>query len=87
MCVSLLLLHHDVLLQIFTIEDKKEMDAYVPSAKEMCRFYDKAHCSCVELKDKVKASWSKVFLPHTYISNYVVEVAYTKKFVAFISMK
>lgn len=45
--------------QIFTIEDKKEMDAYVPSAREMCRFYDKAHCSCVELKDKVKASWSK----------------------------
>ncbi|CAK7352744.1 unnamed protein product [Dovyalis caffra] len=45
--------------QIFTIEDRAEMDVYVPSAKEMCRFYDKAQCSYVELKDKIKASWSK----------------------------
>jgi hypothetical protein len=55
---------------------------YVPSAKELCRFYDKAWCSYVELKDKIEASWSKVFFSCAHISNYVVGVALTKKFLA-----
>ncbi|XP_024446017.1 endoribonuclease Dicer homolog 3 isoform X3 [Populus trichocarpa] len=45
--------------QIYTIEDRAEVHVYVPSAKELCRFYDKAWCSYVELKDKIEASWSK----------------------------
>lgn len=45
--------------QIYTIEDRAEVHVYVPSAKESCRFYDKAWCSYVELKDKIEASWSK----------------------------
>ncbi|XP_011002830.1 PREDICTED: endoribonuclease Dicer homolog 3-like isoform X2 [Populus euphratica] len=45
--------------QIYTIEDRAEVHVYVPSAKESCRFYDKAWCSYVELKDKIEASRSK----------------------------
>ncbi|KAL3566321.1 hypothetical protein D5086_031736 [Populus alba] len=45
--------------QIYTIEDRAEVHVYVPSAKESCRFYDKAWCSYAELKDKIEASWSK----------------------------
>jgi len=70
------------LLQIYTIEDRAEVHVYVPSAKELCRFYDKAWCSYVELKDKIEASWSKVFFSCVRVSNYVVEVALTKKFLA-----
>nr|AXY97501.1 Dicer-like 3 [Populus tomentosa] len=47
------------IMKIYTIEDRAEVHVYVPSAKELCRFYDKAWCSYVELKDKIEASWSK----------------------------
>ncbi|XP_060673707.1 endoribonuclease Dicer homolog 3a isoform X2 [Ziziphus jujuba] len=45
--------------QIYTIEDKTEMELYVPSAKVTCRFYDQLRCSFLDLKEKMEASWSK----------------------------
>ncbi|KAF2285070.1 hypothetical protein GH714_037736 [Hevea brasiliensis] len=45
--------------QVYTIEDRTEMDIHVPSARETCRFYDKAQCYSSELKSKIEASWSK----------------------------
>ncbi|KAK8597626.1 hypothetical protein V6N13_095026 [Hibiscus sabdariffa] len=44
---------------IYTIEDRTEMEAYVPSAKESCRFYDPAELSSSDLKAMLEASWSK----------------------------
>ncbi|OAY54204.1 endoribonuclease Dicer homolog 3 isoform X4 [Manihot esculenta] len=45
--------------QVFTIEDRTEMDIHVPSARETCRFYDKAQHYSSDLKSKIEASWSK----------------------------
>ncbi|KAK8291997.1 hypothetical protein V6Z11_D06G092800 [Gossypium hirsutum] len=44
---------------IYTIEDRTEMEACVPSAKESCRFFDPAQFSSLDLKAKVEASWLK----------------------------
>ncbi|PPS15677.1 hypothetical protein GOBAR_AA04905 [Gossypium barbadense] len=44
---------------IYTIEDRTEMEACVPSAKESCRFFDPAQFSSLDLKTKVEASWLK----------------------------
>ncbi|XVE97781.1 hypothetical protein REPUB_Repub03eG0048300 [Reevesia pubescens] len=44
---------------IYTIEDRTEMEAYVPSAKESCRFFDPTQFSSLELKAMVEASWFK----------------------------
>lgn len=60
-------LHHshiniyNILLQIYTTDDGKEMEVYVPSAKETCIFYDQAWFPSLNLKAKLEASWSKVF--------------------------
>lgn len=53
-----------MLLQIYTTDDRKEMEAYVPSAKEICIFYDQAWFPSLNLKEKLEASWSKVFHDH-----------------------
>ncbi|KAH9653047.1 Endoribonuclease Dicer [Citrus sinensis] len=45
--------------QVFTIEDKTEMEVFVPSAKESCRFYDQSKFCGSDLKGKLEASWSK----------------------------
>nr|WOD55121.1 DICER-like protein 3 [Abelmoschus esculentus] len=52
-------LEYVLLLQIYTIEDRTEMEVYVPFAKESCRFYDPAELSCSDLKEMVEISWSK----------------------------
>ncbi|KAA3477366.1 Endoribonuclease Dicera [Gossypium australe] len=44
---------------IYTIEDRTEMEACVPSAKESCRFFDPAQFPSLDLKAKVEASWLK----------------------------
>lgn len=41
------------------------MEVYVPSAKETCRFYDKAQMPSPVLKAIIEALWFKVFL-HLY---------------------
>lgn len=45
--------------QVYTIEDKTEMEVYVPSAKESYRFYDPTRHSFLDLKAKIEASWLK----------------------------
>lgn len=50
------------------------MDVHVPSARETCRFYDKAQHYSSDLKSKIEASWSKVFLHRIYIHMFMVKV-------------
>ncbi|XP_059641179.1 endoribonuclease Dicer homolog 3 [Cornus florida] len=45
--------------QIYTIEDKTELEEFVPSAKETCRFYDQAVYSDLVLKAKLEHSLVK----------------------------
>ncbi|GMJ15749.1 dicer-like 3, DICER-LIKE 3 [Hibiscus trionum] len=45
---------------IYTIEDRTEMEAYVPIAKESCRFFDPTQFSSLDLKAEVEASWLKM---------------------------
>ncbi|XP_015572953.2 endoribonuclease Dicer homolog 3 [Ricinus communis] len=45
--------------QIYTIEDRTEMDVHVPSAREICKFYDIAQLYSSDIKSKIEASWSK----------------------------
>lgn len=45
--------------RVYSIEDRKEVETYVPSAKEIRRFYDPQEYSNSDLKEKIKASWSK----------------------------
>lgn len=52
----------NLVLQIHTIEDKTEMEVYAPSAKVTHRFYDQMRYQFLDLKEKLEASWSKVFL-------------------------
>lgn len=54
-----------VLLQIYTIQDRTEMEAYVPSAKESCRFYDPTQFSSLDLKAMAEAYRLKVSM-HLY---------------------
>ncbi|XVE70817.1 hypothetical protein DITRI_Ditri10aG0101000 [Diplodiscus trichospermus] len=44
---------------IYTIKDRTEMEACVPSAKESCRFFDPTRFSSLDLKAMVEASWLK----------------------------
>ncbi|XVF35247.1 hypothetical protein REPUB_Repub18cG0129200 [Reevesia pubescens] len=44
---------------IYTIEDRSEMEAFVPSAKECCRFFDPTQFSSLDLKALVEAYWLK----------------------------
>ncbi|CAN4127930.1 unnamed protein product [Withania somnifera] len=46
--------------QIYTLEDRVELDEFVPSAKETCKFYDPILSLNTELKEKLEFSWSKV---------------------------
>ncbi|KAJ4951413.1 hypothetical protein NE237_028245 [Protea cynaroides] len=45
--------------KIFTIEDKAELELFVPSAKEINRYYDPIIFWPEELKGKLNSSWSK----------------------------
>ncbi|XP_020536663.1 endoribonuclease Dicer homolog 3a isoform X2 [Jatropha curcas] len=45
--------------QIYTIEDRTEMDVHIPSAREICRFYDKVQLYGSDLKSKIEALWTK----------------------------
>ncbi|KAM4077934.1 hypothetical protein ACJW30_12G177800 [Castanea mollissima] len=45
--------------QLYTTDDRKEMEVYVPSATETCIFYDQAWFPSLNLKEKLEASWSK----------------------------
>ncbi|XP_050220026.1 endoribonuclease Dicer homolog 3 isoform X2 [Mercurialis annua] len=45
--------------QIYTIEDKAEINVHVPSARETCRFFNKASFCSLDIKSKIEASWSK----------------------------
>ncbi|CAN1351379.1 Endoribonuclease Dicer homolog 3a [Linum perenne] len=45
--------------QIYTIKDRSDMEMYVPSAKETCKFYDKAWFCAGDLKAEIETSWSK----------------------------
>ncbi|XP_007012461.2 PREDICTED: endoribonuclease Dicer homolog 3 [Theobroma cacao] len=45
---------------IYTIQDRTEMEAYVPSAKESCRFYDPTQFSSLDLKAMAEAYRLKI---------------------------
>ncbi|OWM84088.1 hypothetical protein CDL15_Pgr009335 [Punica granatum] len=45
--------------QVYTVEDRAEMETYVPSAKETCRFYDIFESLSSDLKEKMEAVFSK----------------------------
>ncbi|PHU09306.1 Endoribonuclease Dicer -like protein 3a [Capsicum chinense] len=45
--------------QIYTLENRVELDEFVPSAKETSKFYDPIVFSNTELKENLKFSWSK----------------------------
>lgn len=45
--------------QIYTIEDRTELEVFIPSAKEINRFYDASQFHNLDLKAKLKSSWSK----------------------------
>ncbi|XP_056166664.1 endoribonuclease Dicer homolog 3 isoform X3 [Syzygium oleosum] len=45
--------------QIYTVEDRTEIEGYVPSAKHICWFFDQPLFSNASLKEKMEASWSK----------------------------
>ncbi|XP_043722967.1 endoribonuclease Dicer homolog 3a isoform X4 [Telopea speciosissima] len=45
--------------KICTIEDKAELELYVPSAKEITRYYDPISFRCEDLKAKLNSSLSK----------------------------
>lgn len=49
------------------IEDSAELDVLIPSAKEICRFYDQSMASNMELKKKLDCSRSKVTGYYVYI--------------------
>ncbi|MBA0728554.1 hypothetical protein Golax_001444, partial [Gossypium laxum] len=45
---------------IYTIEDMTEMETYVPTAKESCRFFDPTRFCSSGLKAMIKASWLEI---------------------------
>ncbi|KAH1033291.1 hypothetical protein J1N35_045465 [Gossypium stocksii] len=45
---------------IYTIEDMIEMETYVPTAKESCRFFDPTRFCSLGLKAMIAASWLKM---------------------------
>ncbi|CAL5419477.1 unnamed protein product [Camellia sinensis] len=45
--------------QIYTVEDRTELEEIIPSAEEICRFYDPAVSLNMDLKAKLESSWKK----------------------------
>ncbi|MBA0752984.1 hypothetical protein Gogos_000140, partial [Gossypium gossypioides] len=45
---------------MYTIEDMTEMETYVPTAKESCRFFDPTRFCSSGLKAMIEASWLKI---------------------------
>ncbi|PSS19311.1 Endoribonuclease Dicer 3a like [Actinidia chinensis var. chinensis] len=45
--------------QVYTIEDRTELEKIIPSAKEICRFYDPAVSINMDLKAKLETLWEK----------------------------
>ncbi|XP_027190700.1 endoribonuclease Dicer homolog 3a isoform X2 [Cicer arietinum] len=54
----------------YTVVDRTEMDVYIPSAKESCRFYEQARFPALSLKPKIEASWSKCNVLSEFQSDY-----------------
>lgn len=46
-------------IQVYTLEDRVELEEYVSSAKPTCRFYDPLPVN-LEIKDKIESAFSKV---------------------------
>lgn len=55
-----------VLVQVYTVKDRTEIEEYVPSAVQTCKLYDPTWLPCLDLKAKLEASWSKVVDLHHY---------------------
>ncbi|KAF7134712.1 hypothetical protein RHSIM_Rhsim08G0003600 [Rhododendron simsii] len=45
--------------QVYTIDDRTELEEIIPSAKETCIFYDPAVSFNMELKEKLESLWKK----------------------------
>ncbi|KAL7112075.1 hypothetical protein ACP275_05G130300 [Erythranthe tilingii] len=45
--------------QIYIVEDRVNLEEYIPSPKQICRFYDPVQIPYVEIKAKLECSWSK----------------------------
>ncbi|PRQ25534.1 putative ribonuclease III post-transcriptional gene silencing PAZ-Argonaute family [Rosa chinensis] len=45
--------------QVYTVEDRTEIEEHVPSAVQICKFYDPTWLISVDLKAKMEALWSK----------------------------
>ncbi|KAK2391994.1 dicer [Trifolium repens] len=54
----------------YVVEDRTEMDVYIPSAKESCRYYDQARFPALSLKPKIEALWSKCDVLLEFQSNF-----------------
>lgn len=68
------LLSYNLLTQIYTVEDKTEVEVYAPTARETRAFYNPTWFPSSELKEKIKASWSKVLLVDNYIQAFPFRV-------------
>ena len=49
-------------MQVYTVEDRTEIETFVPSAVHKCRFYKQAPSAYSDLKEKMEALLSKVVL-------------------------
>ena len=55
-----------LVVQVYTVEDRTEIEEHVPSAREICRLYNSTWLTFMDLKAKMEALWSKVVdLHHT----------------------
>lgn len=54
-----------MLVKVYAIEDRAEIEAYIPSTVQTCRFYEKTWLLMnLGLKGEMEALWSKVVLHH-----------------------